>query len=267
LAFVELEIWDAKRDFRAGCEGEAVRPAPLPRLSKRQDRTLRYASAGLISACVHVLLLWVLATRLAPGLGPEAAAERAIRPVTLLDLAEPPSPPAEASGTAEGAAAPAPQPEPRPAEVDRTVANEVPPPEWTLAALRGGASGPSAPAPKASGAGAGEAAFDPYAGAAPARRAEAGAGAGLELDAAALEKIRIAVARSLTGGHGSAELAVRVAQDGRVLEAIALGGTASAAAKAALRRALIGAQLYRPRGGAAGSAPHMLRLPMLQLRT
>ena len=135
-------------------------------------------------------------------------------------------------------------------------------------------------------AGTGEAAYDPYAGAAPLRRPEPaaggvvamaerliamaaaapGGGSGLELDTGALETIRIAVARSLRSGHGSAELSVRVAPDGRVLEAIALGGTASPAAKVALQRALLGSRLYRSRAGGAGTAPQIMRLPVLQLR-
>jgi hypothetical protein len=293
LAFVELEVWDAKRERRAGRGAQPAPPALLPHLTKSQDRTLRYGSAGLISACVHVLLLWVLATRLTGGLASEAFAEKTSQPMTLLDLAAAPSPPADASEPEKSTQAPSPQPEPRPVEVDRTIANEIPPPEWTIASLRAIPSQPGPPAQAASGAlgagastGTGEAAYDPYAGAAPLRRPEPSAGgviavaqrlvgmaaagplssAGLELDTGVLEQIRIAVARSLKGGHGSAELSVRVAPDGRVLEAIALGGTASPAAKAALQRALLGSRLYRRRAGGTGTESLMLRLPVLQLR-
>jgi hypothetical protein len=67
---------------------------------------------------------------------------------------------------------------------------------------------------------------------------------GLVLDDKALEAVRLAVARSLPGRRGTAELVVRVSPTGVVLDVQSPGGSAPRDAREALGQALIGKRLF-----------------------
>ena len=116
--------------------------------------------------------------------------------------------------------------------------------------------------------GGGTAAFDPYAGAAPVR-AETGHPAGgaggagsLQLDQALFEEIRKSVGRLLGSGHGTVHFAVRISNEGVVIDAMAKAGTASPEAKRRFRRALLGRRLFTPGPGAVSGT---IDLPLVEL--
>lgn len=229
---------------------------------------------------VHIFLVMFLFSRIvAPGLDSEAT-RRGEMSMTMLDLTEPGSPAPARSSPQSQPATPSPT-----SPVDASVPDVPIPAEWSVSRLPPSAPAPAAPSsaprsPGGVGAGAGQggpAAYDPYAGAAPARlepqpaaqsRSMAGQvmsflgfGAdGPALDQAALEEVRKAVARSLPGQTGTAEIVVRVSPAGMVLEADVRGGSAAPRLRDALARALRGKQLFR---GTSESA-RIVTLPVLR---
>jgi hypothetical protein len=232
----------------------------------RGDR-VRQGAGTVLTVAVHIVLLWVLATRLV-GEG-EGKAPAPVR-VLQFDLAAAAGPPVAAAPAA--AAARAPEPALQDNAVDTSARTDLPPPEWSVSRI---AMPPAAPSDRPTvevggsqaGAGAGgRGAYDPYAGAAPLplNRATApappAAGA-LILDTHALAAVRQGVERRLAACRGTIVFSVRVSPTGVVLDAAARGGTAAPAAVSAVRGALLGKPLFR--GRAAGAEERQLPEIML----
>ena len=289
MAFALSQTWNAAGLSSGGAETSAQQW----RLFSGQERYFRRLGAIVFSILVHMLLLWLLLSRLAGGaVGVDGAA--AHRGVLSFSLNGPAS--AASAPRSESREILPPQVQQgRVSEVDASMSASLPPQEWTVSRLPPAASPPSAAAsgsalagasagPGNPGAGSGggrKDVYDPYAGAAPLRREDPGSGTagslgtrvlgffgfgergetGLSLDRAALDAIRFNVERSLPGRKGTAEILVRVSPTGMVLEADARGGSAPPEVLLALRRALIGKRLF---SGTAANA-QTLTLPVLSL--
>lgn len=249
MAFVRSDIWET--GGRASAFAGADRPV----------FRFRRGSAAAISFLVHILLLWLFATRLAAGLAQEEEKADDVTGLKLIDI-QSQAPEATAAAPAPPAQSPAPATPLAPA-VDITVANALPPPEWSVSAIAAPAQAAVAEPAGTSGSAGGEGDYDPYAGAAPIRADPRSAGGAVVLDVVALEAIRNTVSRSIRNGHGTALLAVRVSPAGIVLAAVVKEGSASGEAMRVLRDALIGKRLFRPR---AGSGESLQILPLIELR-
>lgn len=269
MAFILAETWREE----AGA-GALSAPSLFPAFSAN-GRDHYWAKSGgvLLTAGVHAFLLWLVVTRLSGTLDP--AAPPLQRPVPMTFALTP-------GGAAAAQPLPTPVLPPPPAqqsELDASVPDALPPPEWTVAriALPEAAEDRAAPPQRQqlsagaggsglSGSGAGGAGvYDPFAGAAPLRREAASgpqaSGATLALNRPLLDSVRRALGRSHPGARGTVTLSVRVSPDGMVVEATPRGGTAPAEAKEALRRAVIGLRLF----SGTAPAPQLLELPLLTL--
>lgn len=207
MAFTCLETWDAEIERRGRGTGPvSALSATAPILGETASRYINKSSATLLSAIVHLFLLWLLANKLTGAPGPGEGLGSAGKGMTLIDLSSP-----SAAAAARAAPVTMVQPSPSPlaqqTELDLTVPTELPPPEWSVARIRTPVEpvprrqpAPPAPAPAqpsgamaaanatsgsatgaggAGAAGGGEAPYDPYAGAAPQRRKQDGAMASL----------------------------------------------------------------------------------------
>jgi hypothetical protein len=271
VAFTLSRSWDAVA-FAPG-------PARAPLLPARMAEGSRRAGAILLSVLVHLVLIVFLLNRIAAPLEIDVRASPGEGAMTMLDLSDPGSPaPARNPPPVQPAAA-----APASSAVDATAPEMPLPAEWTVSRLPPSALASAAPPAggRASGMGqgagqSGAGAYDPYAGASPLplnRESAVPSFAGrvlgflgfeqdsFALDEAALEAVRLAVARSLPGQAGTAEIVVRVSPTGMVLEADARGGSAAPRAREALARALRGKRLFR---GTAATA-RVMTLPVLRL--
>jgi hypothetical protein len=288
MAFLLDRTWD-QSDLPLDSAGGSAAFAPF--LANGHGRNISRACATLLSAIVHVVLIWMLLNRLAGDPGPGETARAGQRGLMQFDLSDG----APASGSAEQRLVRLEAPVT--SEVDVSIASDLPPPEWTVSQLPPAAD-PQRPsrastadaglgaASGVGGTGAGEGpgrggGYDPYAGAAPQWRSSedraedrspggrvlgfAGLGqpstGGLVLDEAVLEAIRRGVAGAWPGRAGTVELVLRVSPTGMVLEAKARSGSAPADVMDAFARALIGKRLYR---GSATTAQTVI-LPGLSL--
>lgn len=272
MAFVLADTWREE----AGA-GALAAPPLFPALAANgRDRYWARSGGILLTLGVHLLLLWLLLSRLSGSLDPAASAVERPVPMTF-------------TLSQAGASAPQalitpvhPPPPAQQSELDATVPDALLPVEWTVAriALPEPARDSAAPPPSpqqpsaggggigASGTGAGGAGvYDPFAGAAPLRRERvgdrpaSGNAAPLALNRQLLDSVQRKLYRSHPGARGTVTLTVRVSPDGVVVEAIPRGGTASAGAKEALRRALIGLRLF----SGTAATPQLLDLPSLTL--
>lgn len=266
MAFVLQQYWEA-----GGEPYPPRRSAPPPVMARLlgggRDLYFRKGSGTLLTAIVHVLLIWVFMTKLTGSL-PEEAAEGA-PPGRMMRFDLPAQTPAGGAETPDRRPVPA----ERPSEVDATARTPLPPPEWSVARIAAAqaSAAPAAPAEAQPGAGGGAGSggsglYDPFAGAAPLSRERVPPGAAAAGSAAAgsagLDQARIEAARrqvqaALPGVKGTMDMIVSVSAAGDVLDAVPQGGSASAAAKEAFRRALIGARLF----GAGG--PRRVALPRI----
>ena len=266
MAFILEQTW------REESGGSGSAPPPLfPALSANgRDRYWMKSAGTFLTIGVHLVLLWLLATRLSGTIEPAVETSKGRGPVTF-SLLEPgaaipqahrsrilPPPPAEAS------------------DLDVTAPDALPLPEWTVARLALPQVAPaSAAVPAAQKAGAGSAGagaggggvYDPFAGAAPLRSKAAASPPGRGgtvapvLNRRLLESAQRAVRQTHPNSRGTVVLAVRVSPDGVITEAILKGGTASGGAKEALKRALVGLQLFFPNG----AGPREVELPVVVL--
>ena len=204
-----------------------------------------------MTTLVQLGLLWGFATKLA-GSSPEETVEESLPKVLnifqISDDSESSDAPAprSAADVATRAAAPAP-------DVDASTETELPPPEWAIVRLPAQAprrTVEGAPARSQDAGSAGAGVYDPFAGAAPMRREDAEAaaqrGSDFTLDRQRLSELVRRATLMLRSAHGTIELLVAVSAAGIVVEARAVGGTASTEAKAALGRAMLGQPLFHP---------------------
>jgi hypothetical protein len=251
VAFVLQQSWHGVEEVACG-PPLAESPLLRPLLAHGRGRYWRRGGGTVLTAAVHAVLLWAIATRLVGPIGGDPLPTSPPQ-VLQFDLSAPaPSTrPAEALARARQAA----QPVVAESELDVTTPTDIPPPEWTVSRialpvpepLGQGASMASGGGGAGAGAG-GSGVYDPFAGAAPLPLDRGAAGASAALDAALLDALRRGVERALTSCGGTVLLAVRVGPGGIVMDASVRGGSAPPAAKAMMRSALLGKQLFR--GGA-----------------
>lgn len=250
MAFKQIETWQAL-------------PAPPVAHPLLGTPGVRRGAAIATSALVHAGLLWLFATRLVSAPSPEAPF--ASRPITVLALSGPREDGSEAGKAAKEMRSPPPPVAP-PSEIETTAPSPLPPPEWSISRIRV-ATEATATAPATAlaaagtlgaGMGNGGGGYDPYAGAVPMRRAPASSGR-LSYDRALLEGLRSQIIAALPGLSGTADVHVRLSQDGVVIAAAQAGGTAPARAKEMLCHLLLGKKIAAPLAGAATTSA--LRLP------
>lgn len=249
--------------------------------------------AVIVSVIVHSLLIWVMATRLAGGIG---SADPVVVDLGALETfnvqpqsSAPPSVQHQQVQEREAVE------QVQTTELETSLASTLPP-EWSVSRINKVAQpapdqqqqpmplSTSAPGKGGSGGASDTLVFDPYAGAAPQPRDAAagenhavsardpvsreqgvpiGTSKGPELDRRALEAVRRDISRLVPDG-GTAQFEVRVSPMGVVLQADFITGSASDRAKALLKAALTGKRLFNV-SGAGLQGTRTLKLPMLHL--
>jgi hypothetical protein len=224
----------------------------------------------MITALVHIVVLWIFATRLAGDPGTGEAKPPPGAGIVSLTLA----PPAAAAADAPSPAA-RPIAAPEATKVDLTTKTDVPPPEWTVSAIASAAptaTGAASPGTaSATGSGTGGGVYDPFAGAAPLRSARTlvhdasvnglvpvGDESGLRLDERMFESVRLALARANPGVNGTLDLAMRVSQNGLVLEVAPVGGSLARHIGKQAANTFLGKRLFA--GTASGTVALQLRV-------
>ena len=242
MAFTQVGSWDA-------AHARAAAPSWAPGAQTRRG------AAIFFSVVVHLGLLWMLVNHLA-GTMPERDKEEALR---IFDVMPP--------GIANEDAGAKPRPKlaalaaPPVPEVDLSTPADLPKPEWTMSRIRAPRSA------LASTAVSGESAEGVSAGRGSPPRLNQfvgfgdGAGGELMLDKAMLEAARQAAIRSVPDSKGTALVFLRVSSSGQVMNAVIKGG--SSAVGSALRRELVGKQLFQVRTKIAESA--LVALPPVSL--
>ena len=242
MAFTQVGSWDAAR-------------SPVAAPSWAPSGGARRGAAIFFSSIVHVALLWLLVNHLA-GATTVRAKEEALRVFDVM----PPGIASEDSGA---------KPRPRLAalaapqvpEVDLSTPTDLPEPEWTVTRIRA-----PRPAPSSESVAGDSLAGDSSGRGSPPRLNQFvgfgdGAGGELLLDKALLEAARQAAIRSVPDSKGTALVFLRVSPSGKVMNAVIKGG--SSAVVTALRRELVGKQLFQVRTKIAESA--LVALPPVSL--
>lgn len=242
MAFTQVGTWDS-------AHSRAAAPSWSPGAQTRRGAAICF------SIVVHLGLLWMLVNHLA-GAMPIRDKEEALR---VFDVMPP--------GIANEDAGAKPQPKlatlaaPPVPEVDLSTPADLPKPEWTMARVRVPRSAPSAQAA------AGESAQGEAAGRGSPPRLNQfvgfgdGEGGELLLDKAMLEAARLAALRAVPNSKGTALVFLRVSSSGKVMNAVIKGG--SSAVGLALRRELVGKQLFQVRSKIAETA--LVALPPVSL--
>jgi hypothetical protein len=246
LAFILQQSWQDD-----GCGGRPARSVPPPLGAAwfgGRGLPLGKWAGTVLTVAVHLLLLWVFATRLA---GSHTGAEASPPPPNMVNLTLASSAPVEAEAAPPRAP---PKTSPAASPVDASAKTELPPPEWTVAAVavslrpEMGATTASADGQGTSGGGG---VYDPFAGAAPLVRDAAlngmvprGSESSLRLDDAMLALVRAAVSGANPDARGTVELALSVSADGVVLTAKRVSGSAAPVVGQDVARRLVGARLY-----------------------
>ncbi|HEY5722115.1 MAG TPA: hypothetical protein VIT45_07320 [Allosphingosinicella sp.] len=242
MAFTQVGSWDL-------AHSRAAAPSWAPGVQTRRG------AAIIFSILVHLGLLWMLLNHLA-GAMPLREKEEALRVFNVL----PPGIANEDSGAK-------PRPElaalaaPSVPEVDLSTPADLPKPEWTMAKIR------VPRAALASEAVSGESAQGDSSGRGSPPRLNQfvgfgdGAGGELLLDKVMLESARLAAIRAFPESKGTALVFLRVSSSGKVMNAVIKGG--SSAVGSALRRELVGKQLFQVRSKIAESA--LVALPPVSL--
>ena len=242
MAFTQVGSWDAVHARDAA-------PAWIPGASTRRG------AAIFFSVVVHLGLLWMLLNHLS-GASPVREKEEALR---VFDVMPP--------GIANEDAGARPQPKlaalaiPQVPEVDLSTPADLPEPEWTMTRVRVPRSAPASESITGR-----SAEGDSSGRGSPPRLNQFvgfgdGAGGELLLDKAMLEAARQAAIRSVPGSKGTALVFLRVSPQGKVMNAVIKGG--SSAVVTALRRELVGKQLFQVRTKIAESA--LVALPPVSL--
>lgn len=283
MAFVHVETWQAPspRPALAMGHGSARSPFIIP---GRVGDPFRRVSALVISFVIQAGLMWLLINRLAGAGGVLPDEGNAATSMTLVELSM--SAEAELEVNRADAAMPAERPE---TEIDLSTPSDLPTPEWSVTRIQVERPRQAAPAPapaeyeaarmvRAGAAGSGAGQYDPYAGAAPSRRQQALAASsvqqrklrelvdfdetGFRMDRTVFEAARRQVLRQ-RDARGAVQLIVRISSTGAVLSVDSESAGVSPAVVEALRRALIGEQLFIRTG------PHpetkWVRLPVIHL--
>jgi len=219
----------------------------------------------ILTVAVHLLLLWLFATRL-DGTAPEGGGKPSPRiEMISLTLASPePEPPA-----ASAASPPPPAAAAAASQVDLSARTELPAPEWTVSRIVSALPARNGEVAQASSAkpGKGGGVYDPFAGAAPMRGNDAlvwdasikgfvqsGAESSLRLDEANFAQFRTAFARAHPTLRGTIELDLNVSAEGIVLSAAPPAGSLAQTAEASVGAALLGRRLFL---GTTGGATQM----------
>ena len=242
MAFTQVGSWDA-------AHSRSVAPSWSPGARTRRG------AAIFFSIVVHLALLWLLINHLT-GAMPERARETVL---TIFNVLPP--------GTANEDAGAKPRPQlaalatPPAPEVDLSTPADLPEPEWTVTKIRAPRSVASSEAVT------GESAQGESSGRGSPPRLNQfvgfgdGAGGELLLDKALLEAARQAAIRSVPDSKGTALVFLRVSPSGKVMNAVIKGG--STAVVTALRRELVGKQLFQVRSKISESA--LVALPPVSL--
>jgi hypothetical protein len=255
LAFVLQQSW--REDDRAQRRNAAPM---LESLLAGRDLRLGKSAGTVLTVLIHIVLLWVFATRLgeAPGLVEPQPKPTEVVNLTMLTAPEPaPEPPAAAAAKA----APAQIPPAVPVTVNVSAASQLPPPEWTVSRIASALpaqNGPLSAAPGGgSGAVAGGGVYDPFAGAAPLRKpgslvrdasingmVPVGTESSFRLDDAMFAQLRAALAKAHPQVRGTVELNLSVSADGTVLAARPQGGSIAAAIGKDVAGRIVGKRLF-----------------------
>jgi hypothetical protein len=227
LAFVLQQSW--REDVRAQRRDAAPVRGPL---FAGRDLRLGKSAGTILTVLIHILLLWVFATRLgeAPG-----AAERQPEPTEAisLDMLPAPEPPA-----AEAAKAPPAEPAAAaPVTVDTSAPSQAAPPEWTVSriasALPGG-NGSAAAAKR------GSMVRDATINA----LVPVGTESSFRLDDAMFAQLRAALTKAHPRMRGTVELNLNISADGMVLAAEPQGGSIAAAIGRDVAGRIVGTRLF-----------------------